>query len=224
MRKVFLFLLILIIFTSVVDAVTITDPVDFEIYADTTYITIYSQTASFFNVSTSGHYLDIYISGTHLNFTTTTNETLTGISYLNDVLMFTVNGSGVLTTTVRMNTPSSSYAFFINNVYSTIITTNSLGDISFNYSIDDEIYNLRIEKMSISTQKTISCNSITDYKSIVIILFAVVLMIFGFGIVISSIKIQNMTMIMTGITTIIVGFALLLLGNYILSAISNVLY
>lgn len=215
-------------FSQNVSATTITTPVMFEIYSNTTYITIYNQTAEFFNVSTEGHYLDININSTHLNLTTTTNKTITGISFLNDNLTFTVNGSGILTTSIRMNQSLKPYSVYIDGVYSTTMTSDSFGDLNFNYTIDENIHTLSIIQIDppvafLISIKNTTCNNISIYESIVIIIFSLALMIFGLLSIIYSFRSQNYTTIFIGVMTLIIGFTMLILGNYILLYIFNIL-
>lgn len=232
MKVINIFLIILVSMTLLSNtgsAATITTPVLFEIYTNTTYITIYNQTADSFTVSTAQHYLDIYLNGTHLIFTTTTNKTLTGISYSNGILNLTVNGTGTLTTTISTNTKLTPYNLYIDGVFSSTITTDINGNLQFNYNGDNTSHvvlitqSLLTPQQQIQISKAVSCGGITSYESTVMGIFGLALMIFGFVFVLYSLKMQNYIAITSGILTVIIGFAMLLLGNYILNSIFGAL-
>ncbi len=73
------------------------------------------------------------------------------------------------------------------------------------------------------TDRNSNCNALLNYEGITTLVGGLGLMIFGFAIVLYSIKIENPGLILLGIITVIIGFASLLFGNYIFSAIHSVL-
>ncbi len=237
-KNIFLIILLLIILSNIGSAVIITTPVLFEIYSGTTYITVFNQTADFFNVSTAGHYLEINVNGTRLNFTTTTNKTLTGVSSYNGTINFTANGSGILTTTILTNNSLTPYNLYTDGILSSTITTDIGGNLIFNFTGDGITHNIMILQgssptpplPSIQISKTFTCGGITGYANIAIPLFGLALMILAFAFILLQIRSSiggethiSVITITSGILVSIVGFAMLILGNYILNSIFGAL-
>lgn len=73
------------------------------------------------------------------------------------------------------------------------------------------------------TDRNSNCNAILNYEGITTLVGGLGLMIFGFSLVLYSLRVENPGLILLGIISVIIGFAALLFGNYIFSAIHSVL-
>lgn len=129
-------------------AVTI-DTAYFEIYEGTTYIVINDQTADFFNVSTEDHYVDISLNGTNINFTTSTNKTLTGITYLDDILEFIATGAGTLTINATMSNALTRYGLFENGIQQDSDETDESGHADLEFTLGSGTYYFTIKEPQI---------------------------------------------------------------------------
>ncbi len=79
--------------------------------------------------------LEINFNDTQARWNTTSNTTLSNITYVNDRLNFTGNAtSGILNISVKMLNNSMNYYLFIDGVKNTSVTSNSSGWVNFNYS------------------------------------------------------------------------------------------
>lgn len=146
MKPNFIIFIFLLYSISSANAVTI-DSALFEIYEDIVYITIKNSVADFFNVSTTGHYLDVNINGVHINFTTTANKTITGLTYSDDTISFTTTGAGSLTINSTMENPLTKYILSTSRGGYQVTESDESGNVIFTFESDSEYhYDIEIGK------------------------------------------------------------------------------